>query len=712
MAIQSPSVPMWDGSKPLRSNVSAHSSDELSFTEFVDLVSDGARRIRKRRGRVQIGAQAMGAITALHEFEYLSSGVLTYKVFRTFGTVLERWDGAAWVNETLPYTPNNSVQWVFRNFAQRCFGVNGDTDATKGQMVYYDGTTWRLVGITDPVTPATYSLAGVYNTGSVETFLVPTPKRIKGSVGAIWNNTTDAGKYIDINGIRYTIGTVVVAGDGATTRPEADLTENFKETISAGLPYRIYRGVMGWTNPPRYSWSWKNPTTDHVSNRAPATEITERNQVGITPSVTIPGSAANTTAYNAGYTEIVIFRTYAEGNRLIAIDENVVTVANNNLGNPITFTETATTMLDRSLSGQVAPFQTNTKPQVGLVAIEAWLGRLWVFWLGNSTNTPRIMFSAIANEIPLGRPEECWPVLFARSAIPQPTGLTLVASDGLRNALIIQATDGDYSLQGYDNLTLTDPYKIASRTSGGFQFGAVNVDGRLVELYRDRRLIDSESGDIGFGIQDKLKTITAAHVTKSRLFRFAYDDTDAFFVSAPFSASTTNNRTLMFDLDLGRINDWSFGCSAATTVHNAGALELWVGDSVGHIYALQRDAIFQDAGVNYTPTFTTNTLDFGERPRMLAQAEIFVGPTGVTAAGWLLRLFIDEEPVGVEYEFYVNPEPNQNAQGLQLIYRFEKPIRAHRIKAKVTYPTTATDEYIEQFTLGLDEEASTAGAQT
>ena len=711
MAIRAANVLTWDGSKPLHSNVSAHSAEELSFVEFTDLVTDGARRIRKRRGRVAIGTQAMGAITALHEFEYLSGGVLTYKVFRTYANAIERWTGAAWVAETLPYTPTSGVQWVFRNFAQKCFAVNGDTDATKGQMIYYDGTNWRVVGITDPVTPATYSLAGIYNTGSVETFLLPTPKRIKGSIGAIWNAATDDGKFIDINGIRYTIGAVVVPGDGIGIRPEADLTENFKETLSAGLPYRIYRGVMAWINPPRYSWAWRNPTTQHVSNRAPATEITERDRVGTTPTITIPGSSANTDAYNAGYTQIVIFRTYAEGNRLISIDDSVVTVNNNALGNPISFTETATTMLDRSLSGLIAPFQTNTKPPVGVTALELWIGRLFLLWLGNSTNTPRIMFSAVQGEVSMGRPEECYPVLFARSSIPQPTGMVRVGADGLRNSLIVQATDGDYSLQGYDNMTLTDPYQLGTRASGGFLFGAINVDGRLVQLYRDRRLLDSESGDIGFKVQDKLKTITAAHVTKARLFRFTYDDTNAFFVSAPFTG-TTNNRTLMFDLDLGRINDWSFGCSAATTVHNAGALELWVGNSSGNVYALQREGVFQDAGVSYTPTFTTNTLDFGERPRLLSQAELFIGPSAVTTTGWVLTLFVDEEPVGVDYEFYVNPEPNQNAQGLQLIYRFDKPIRLHRVKAQLTYPTTATDAYVEQLSLGFDEEASTAGAQT
>lgn len=714
MAIQAATVLTWDGSKPLISNVSAHSATELSFTEFVDLVSDGARRIRKRRGRgTALGSSAGSPITAIHEFEHLSSGTLTYKVFRSYGTSFESWNGAAWVAETLPYTPTSGVQWILRNFANQCFAVNGDTDATKGQMIANDGSGWRVVGITDPVTPALYALTGVYNTGSVEATI--NLKRIKGSVPAIWSAATDNGKFIDINGIRYTIDNVAVTGNGTTIKPEADLTEMFKEATSAGLPYRIYRGVMSWVNPPRYSWAWRNPTTSHVSNRAPATEITERDQTGRGVIITIPGSAANTAAYNAGYTQIVIFRTYAEGNRLIAIDDSVVTVNNNNAGTAITFTETATTALDRSLSGLGAPFQTNTKPPVGVSALEVWLGRLWLLWLGNATNTPRIMFSAIPpvpGEVPMGRAEECYPVLFARSGIPQPTGLVRVGRDAISNALIIQATDGDYTFQGYDNFTLTDPYQLASRASGGFEFGAINVDGRLVQLYRDRRLMDSESGDIGFPIQNKLKAITAAHVTKSRLWRFTYDDTNAFFISAPVSTATTNNRTYMFDLDLSRINDWTFGVTAATTAHVAGALELWVGDAAGNVYSLQREGVFQDGVSNYVPTFTTNPLDFGERPRLLSQIEAFIGPSGVTTAGWIVTVYVDEDPTGVPYELYVNPEPNQNAQGLQLIYRFDTPLRGHRFQVKATYPTISTDAYMEQFSLGFDEVASTAGAQT
>ena len=706
----------WNGASRLASNVSARTvADPQTYVEYVDLITDGAQRIRKRPGKgASLGAVAASPITALHEFERVhpTTGAVTYHIFGVInaGGFIYKWNGAAWAAETLPVVDGvakitSGAKPVFCNFNNRCYFVNG-----VDEMIVYDGTSWKLAGVIAPVAAATYAplnlpAQGIYNTGTVS--VVEGSPTVTGVVPAQW---TTGGAwnlfYIDIDGTRYQISTVATQGDGAAIAPVLTLTEGYKGATASPLTYSIYTGLQSWgDNPPKYSWAYYNPTTGHVSNRAPITEITEKNIVNRTITLTIAATQDHQDAYGQGYTKIKIFRTASEGNQLAAIDTSVDNV--NSAVASISFPETTLTYQDTKLTNLAAPLNTNTAPPSALSSLTAHLNRLWATRPSDPTNTPpdtpRTYFSAVAGEIPFGVPEESWPRRFARSGISQPKDVVTMGADSPQNALVIVANDGNYTVDGYDNRSFTDPYRLPMRTTGGFFRGTLVFDGRLVQMYRDKRLLDTQAGDLGAPIQDKLNRILPGYITQTRFANFAYENSSLMLVSYTHSG-TTNNYSLVYDWDNGRINEWNFGITAAATVHNAsGALELWVGDATGAIYSLLVPATWQDAGANFAPHFKTSHIDFDRRV-MLCHARLYVGPTGAEAlTTWKIKVFKNEDTVGTEYTFTPSPDLFQSAQGREMIVNFPEPIFAEVFQAEITFPSADQDLYVERFELDFTE---------
>src|SRR5688500_12721047 len=134
----------FDGSNALRSVVSPHTGPDASgrypFVEYLDLETDSAFRIAKRRGRQLVGT-VPGTITAIHEFERVNptNGDVTRHIFvATTSGIYEYAGGSTFNAMTLPYVPAASA-WSFTNFANRCFAVNG-----ADQAIVFDGTSWRI----------------------------------------------------------------------------------------------------------------------------------------------------------------------------------------------------------------------------------------------------------------------------------------------------------------------------------------------------------------------------------------------------------------------------------------------------------------------------------------------------------------------------------------------------------------------------------------
>jgi hypothetical protein len=358
-----------DGSGRLVSNVGPHSAEPTNFVVLRDAYVDRAKRIRKRPGTATIGTVTVTATSTLHEYVHVdpTTGLETQFILLGAAGALYRWNGAAWAAMTVPPHASVSGAWVFCNAENRCFAVNGART-----MIYLDGgevpLEWRLVGVETPVIRPTYSLAAGYSTGTTVN-VTKGSAAVYGTIPAIWP-VTWAGKHIDIDGVRYVIESVTTTGDGMGVAPLAMLTTSYKEDSHAARTYMIYSGLMDWTEPPVYAYSYYNPTTGHVSSRSPWLEISQKHQVGRTPTITIAADSTHQAAYQKGYSRIVVYRTQKDGGILTAILPTVDgTVVVNNVNSSVTainFSETSATFADMHLSFYDAPITNGPAPERAL----------------------------------------------------------------------------------------------------------------------------------------------------------------------------------------------------------------------------------------------------------------------------------------------------------------------------------------------------------
>lgn len=687
----------FDGRGQLVSNVSTFAGEHQNFVSFVDFITDVAGRIRKRPGKgAAIGGAAGVQITAIHQYTYTNptTGAITRWRFRTHGTTIAYYNAGVWTAMGLPIAPTSST-WVFVNANNRCFAVNG-----ADEMIVFDGTSWRVCGQDGPAAAMTYSLGGSYSTGTL-TATIGSPTLVGAGTAwdfsGAWNN-----KYIDINGIRYQIGTVVDA-------THITLSENFKEATAAGLSYTVWGGVMDWDNGPKYAWAFYNPTTGHCSNIRSAssttttvTQITETSQVGRTPQLTIAGSAANTSAYNAGYTQIKIFRTPQNGNVLVAIN---AVVNNRNDGLAIIFTETTATGTDVALTLFEAPLILNRKPPSGLVAIAYHQNRLWAI------SRTGVYFSAAPSEVSFGVAEECWPAKFY-IAINEPTGLLTIGGRGGSDNLIIQTANADYSIDGLDNTDLF-AYALPTRKTGSRQYNATAVEGDLLSFYSDKRLFSYPStDDYGLPIQDKFDAISSTLLANARIHWFSFQSRNFIVLSVPkASGSAGNDYTYVFDRDRERWYEWNLGFTAFGTVHDpaSGTLALWAGDAAGNVYQLL-GAGFQDGGANFQPTLTTSLIrPFGSEVKgRLQYLKVYVSDGGSIPTG---KMLIEEQTntaatdgTAVTINFRVADNTSQSAQGRELVWTPTVSDRnvANCFQFQVTLPALAGDYYIDRIVAVFD----------
>lgn len=709
----------FDGNNKVHSNVSVHSSRPVyesirdqtgryPFVELIDLVTDAANRIRKRRGIGTALGTLPASCVALHEFERVdpTTGVSALWQFAATAAEIHLWDGAAFgIIPTLPFSPTGTY-WQFLNFENRCFVVNG-----KNAMIVFDADfingPWHLAGQVAPAAALTYGLGGAYSVGTMSA--INGSKAITGTVPAIWTGMD--GKFIDINGIRYTIDAITVNGNGTTIAPQASLTETFKEVTAGGMTYVIHNGVMSWHNPPRYAASFFNPTTGHSSDIGPILQITEREQTGVTPTVTLAGSAANTVAYNAGYTQIAFFRSFLEGTTMVEIN---TTVNNRNDGLNIVFAETTTTGKNTALTNKVAPQDTNLPPPIGVSAIAAWMGRIFGLLLStsNPAEYPGLYFTPLRLvEVTFGVAEECWPGRYTRTGVDRPKGLIATGSDTLANGIIIQSANGDWTIEGYDNFTFTPPHRIETRQSGGFLFGAIDVSGQLVQLYKDKRLIHGGT-DLGAPIQDKLNALPSTYLPGARMVRFSYED-DSYLLLSATKTGVVNNYTLVYDYDQSTFYEWTVGFTAMAETHDntTGAPSLWGGRSTGKVHKLLQPGVFvDDASTQYQPSFRTAPIRF-DRRHLTRRVHIFVDGTGgaaaIAALTWQLNYRLDKEVVNAAAGTTVTFRPavtGRQSEDGELVYDFEKPIVWNASDYRTIYPLTTGDLWVSKMLVVIDDE--------
>lgn len=648
----------WNGNKGLLSQQQAHGSDPQSFVTYTDILNDQTGRRRKRPG---IGnpiqnVAAAGAVTAMHEFTKVdpATGAITYYQLRAVGATLQRWNAglSQWQNCALGAIAFTGTNWQFVNSRNRCYAINGSDG-----LFYFDGTTgpdgreWFSVGCAAPSAALGYSLTAVdapYSTGTVS--VTQGSVTVNGSGATVWvTGGPWNGKYIDIAGVRYTISTVDAISPGVLT-----LREPYRGDTAAGVAYTIYFGLMDWSEPPQYAYSYYNSTSGHSSNISPVLQITEKDVVGRTVRLTaIPYSPAD---FNNGYDKIQIWRTAKDGSVLVAIDPaSGGRINNSNAAGTTTFTETTNTYRDVNLTKFSAPLVSNRKPLNGtdtapaaFSSIAEWNGRLWA----TAPREALLYYSAIQAEVEFGRSDECWP---ANNSMPvtDARGLLRIGT-APRDTLIVQTGTKDRYVGGSNILNFRDFEFSTDEEGGGFLGGALAVGGVFVELYGDKRLIDyanDEQPDIGRRIQDKLNAIPAAQLAQSRMVRYAYQDRKLLFLSTVTGASADNNVTYVYDYDAQEWYQWSLGFSAFALVHNAGVLELWAAlASDKKVYKLLQSGVYRDNGADFAPAMRTAIIrPFGYGKQ--GYFKWFKSYVSDPAQAWKLRVYADEDQTGQIFDF-------------------------------------------------------------
>lgn len=709
-----------DGSLALETNVSNHSGDPKSFRVFRDLITDVGKRIVKRDGKgPTLGNIAGTEVQALHEYIFVdpTTGVESYHTLGAIdgGGYIYRWNFVnVWTAQILPIMPTAGGRWGFCNAGNSVLAFNGIDQLLIGQQTAPGVITWRIAGVDAPSFAPTYSRTshnGPYSVGTVSA--VQGSPTVTGAVPAIWPNTTMpvgfGSAVIVINGNRYDISTVDTIGNGTTIAPVLTLTEGFKEVTATLMPYVIYWGVGSWNDiAPQYRFSYANPTTGHVSNPSPVLQVTETFQENITLTVTIPASAENQAAYLNGYTKIQLFRTPRNAGIMVALDEQLDNV--NSAVATITYIETVTKFADTFLNDFQAPLL-NYKPPTGFCSMVFQQGRLF----GVRRLDGHVYYTPIGVEVDFGRAIECWPPLY-RLEIQAPRAVLEVGGQSATDSLVVQTSRGDFSLDGYSNVTF-NPYKLQTRRSGSYLGAAADVDGQLVEFYADNRLMVMRQ-DVARRIQDRLSLVKPSLISKVRLHWFAANNTNYLLLSVPKgSSSTANDYTYVFDLDLegGPIYEWNFGVSAFATVHDPTTLQLqlFAGDASGAAYRLL-SGNNQDAGANFTPTLMTSILRGEEDKMAFKYVKIWVNDPRVTSGdntAWTGTLFINEQSdpnvtngEATPLTFRQMDYRHQSAQGRELIadLAMSERFKSKAFQIAITFPTFNGPLWIEGIVIASD----------
>lgn len=606
----------------------------------------------------------------------------------------------------------------------------GATPDTGSPIVASALTTirWRVAGVNAPSFAPTYALGvpngavnGPYSVGllgsgaNAATQGSPT---ITGVVPAVWPVAAVpagfTGGVIVINGNAYDIQIVTTAGNGATIAPVLTLSEGFKEVTADSLPYVIYWGVGNWDDiAPQYQFAYFNPTTFHVSNPSPLVQVTETFQKLRTITITIPGSAENTVAFNNGYTKIQLFRTPKNAGTMVALNEKL---DNNGTGATIVYTETIAKFADTFLTDLQAPLL-NYPPPIGISSMVFQQQRQ----LAVHRPSGRVRYTPMQVEVnfggSFGRASECWPPLY-QIDVEAPRGLLKVGGQSSTDSLIIQTARGDYSLDGFNSSTFL-PYSLETNESGSYYGAAVSARGRLFEFYADNKLLLMQN-DLGQKIQDRLSLVKPSLIAKVRLHWFSSGSRNYLFLSIPKgSSSTANDYTYVFDLDLGGgpIYEWPFGASAFATVHDPATLQLqlFIGDASGAAYRLF-GGNHQDAGANFAPTITTALFRGEELREDVLYVHMFVNDAQVTSAAntaWTGVFYINEQtnPAATNGEaialtFRQMDYRSQSAQGRELIATFSPSLRTRSkvMQLAITFPNVNADLWIEQLIIGTNED--------
>lgn len=455
----------------------------------------------------------------------------------------------------------------FLTIKNRCFIAGQNNPPTIFQRYPSAATySWGKAGGTsdlsyDPYTDATNAATKVF-------FKAADINNAGGSIKT-WTSTTSAfdnsgawdGKTIVIEGVSYTIDTVVTTATLKTTT-------NGPVGALVNKDFKVFYGNLSWTvTPPKYAYAYYNPDTGHITNLSPVLTLTEQDISNANVNLQgIPGTN------DPVYTRIVIFRTGSDGGDLFplkldpghggtaTVNASDFMIENTYVGVKTYRDGQPDVKLGQILGAIVGP-TLNNPPPTGIRFTAYWDGRVWFV---DPARPWELGYSGSPTQNPLGVPEECFP---ARNRIPiggddghitctRVTGGTLLVGSAKFLYYVAGSNENDYRLVRISSRAVNVGHWAIDEHPGDTTADTASV----IYVGQDRRVWQQFPGgrmvDIGKPIQEKLDAVPL-DVSRPFFVRVGQIERNWICALGFINAAKTKYSFFFYDFDNSQWYDWA-----------------------------------------------------------------------------------------------------------------------------------------------------------
>lgn len=445
---------------------------------------------------------------------------------------LNRYD----TNVPVLYT-DSPHQLCFLTIKNRCF-VAGTTlvlSSVPTILTQYPAATQYPWGIAEPTAQLSYSaytgfthdttMAGrriYYNAGGGGT-------GINGGAGVLAATSPD-NKFVvgtwDGKTLITNSGTETYKISSVTTTANLTTTTNHIAFVNA--PYEVHYGQLSWgEEPPKYAYSYYNPTTGHSSSISPVLRLSEQNMTDV--GIEIAGIP---TTGDTNYTHIILWRNDVNGGSAdlmplkldtsssgtghggtavveFSAPANAIGLIRNTGVGTVTYWDNVPDSERGRVVGTFREVTDNEPPPADIKFMEYWDGRVWA----TTVSAPwRLRYSKRTSPDVLGVGEESFPSI---NFIDIPSDDGLVTGMRAVGGTLLVCTDRFLYVvpSNYESGAPLD--KISAR-GGGVNHYAIddhpgdttNNAASAIYVSRDKRLwrhyLGGKLEDLGAPIQDKL----------------------------------------------------------------------------------------------------------------------------------------------------------------------------------------------------------------
>lgn len=448
-------------------------------------------------------------------------------------------------------------------------------------------------------------------------------------------------------GIAYTL-------DGQQFKLTTNIT-----TTAWSASATIWRGDLSWTGDgPQYAYAYIDQATGHLSNLSPILSVTEDGQAGVNLAVTnfTNPSAPDASRLVTAPGNIRLFRTLLNGGVVLyqltggpgQPDDFFIGTPDAPYWDGATFTDS---IPDSGLNTLVVgPRFTNNKPtwdgvhDVVPVHMAYWDGRVWL----NPIQAPSfLVYSASADQAPIGVPEECYPqgnVLTIPAADGRVTGMKVIGP-----YLVVTTERYAYYVAGFNESNYrflrfaTTMYGV-----GDYQMEEIPNDtgdgSNIVYLGKDNKVYVLSPGSGATSISEPIADQILANVTtpsayvQSRVHVAHIEDRRVVLLRVP-------NHTYIYDIQRRTWTETQGGPTCFATQYGGAAAVLELFALTGTAKYWLTDSLTTAFQTAYVQTFSSGFTD-GKGKKKLDFVRFYVSDNfsaAIPSRPWLAEVIVDDK---------------------------------------------------------------------